>query len=152
MKYTLFAIDPGPEKSAFVQWNGAVIDHGHIPNSEMRQLLIGREYDECAIEMIASYGMAVGASVFNTCLWVGRFCEIARKEPILCYRKDIKMLLCKTPRSKDKDIRQALLKLVGEQGTKTNPGPTYGLASHTWAALAVAVYAQKKVDELNSST
>lgn len=144
---TIFAIDPGPDKSAFVQWNGSVIDHGHVPNEEMRQLLIGREYDECAIEMIASYGMAVGASVFNTCLWVGRFCEISRKEPMLCYRKDIKMLLCKTQRSKDKDIRQALLKLVGEQGTKTNPGPTYGLASHTWAALAVAIYAQKKVDE-----
>ena len=149
---TIFAIDPGPEKSAFVQWNGSVIDYGHVPNEEMRQLLIGREYDTCAIEMIASYGMAVGASVFNTCLWVGRFCEIARKEPMLCYRKDIKMLLCKTPRSKDKDIRQALLKLIEEQRTKTNPGPTYGLASHAWAALAVAVYAQKKVDELNSST
>jgi hypothetical protein len=72
MKYTLFAIDPGPEKSAFVQWNGSVIDYGHVPNEEMRQLLIGREYDECAIEMISSYGMAVGASVFNTCLWVGK--------------------------------------------------------------------------------
>jgi hypothetical protein len=139
---TIFAIDPGPEKSAFVQWNGKVIDHGHVTNAEMRQLLIGREYDTCAIEMLASYGMAVGASVFNTCLWVGRFCEVSRMEPVLCYRKDIKMHLCKTMRSKDKDIRQALLAKVGPQGTKANKGPTYGITSHSWAALAVAVYAE----------
>lgn len=142
---TIFAIDPGPEMSAFVQWDGKVIDHGHLNNYDMRQLLIGREYDECAIEMVASYGMSVGASVFNTCLWVGRFWEVSRKEPTLCYRKDIKMFLCRTMRSKDKDIRQALLNLVGQQGTKEAKGPTYGLKSHTWSALAVAVYAENKL-------
>jgi len=145
---TIFAIDPGPEKSAFVQWNGKVIDHGHIDNFEMRQLLIGREYDVVACEMVASYGMAVGASVFDTCVWVGRFTEVARTETILCYRKDIKMFLCKTMRSKDKDIRQSLLNLVGQQGTKDNQGPTYGLKSHTWSALAVAVYAENKLTTL----
>jgi len=143
---TIFAIDPGPEKSAFVQFDGKIIDYGHVPNAEMRQLLIGREYDHVAIEMIASYGMAVGASVFNTCMWVGRFCEIAREEPQLCYRKDIKLLLCGTMRSKDKDIRQALLKKLGGQGTKKQPGATYGITSHCWAALAVAVYAKSTID------
>ena len=143
---TIFAIDPGPEKSAFVQWNGRrIIDHGHVSNWEMRQLLVGREYTHVAIEMLASYGMAVGASVFNTCLWVGRFCEVARVEPILCYRKDIKMHLCGTMRSKDKDIRLSLLERIGEQGTKKKPGPTYGLKSHTWAAMAVAVYALHQI-------
>ena len=141
----IFAIDPGPTDSAFVQWDGKVIDHGHINNYEMRQLLIGREYDIVACEMVASYGMAVGASVFDTCRWVGRFEEVAMKDTLLCYRKDIKMYLCRTMRSKDKDIRQALLTMVGSQGTKDNKGPTYGLKSHTWSALAVAVYAQNKL-------
>lgn len=141
----IFAIDPGPTDSAFVQWDGKVIDHGHLNNYEMRQLLIGREYDIVACEMVASYGMAVGASVFDTCRWVGRFEEVAMKDTILCYRKDIKMYLCRTMRSKDKDIRQALLTMVGSQGTKDNQGPTYGLKSHTWSALAVAVYAQNKL-------
>ena len=150
----IFAIDPGPEKSAFVQWNDRkhkVIDHGHVTNIEMRQLLKGREYDYAAVEMIANYGMNVGASVFGTAYWAGRFSEIAReathKESVPCYRKDIKMYLCGTPRSKDKDIRQALLRLVGDQGTKKAPGPTYGLKSHTWAALAVALYATTQIKQ-----
>jgi hypothetical protein len=140
---TIFAIDPGPEKSAFLIWNGGkVLDHGHVDNYEMRQLLIGREYDIVAIEMIASYGMKVGASVFETCYWVGRFSEVARSCCEKCYRKDIKKYLCGTLRSKDKDIRKALLDRVGEQGTTKNQGPTCGLKSHTWAALAVALYAE----------
>ena len=139
---TILALDPGPQSSAFVQWNGKIIDHGHVPNYEMRQLLIGREYDAVAIEMIASYGMPVGREVFETCLWIGRFIEIARLEPQLVYRRDIKLHLCESPRAKDGNVRQALIDLVGQQGTKKNPGPTYGLKSHTWAALAVAIYAQ----------
>jgi len=47
-------------------------------------------------------------------------------------------------RAKDANIRQALLDLIGPQGTKKTPGPTYGIKSHTWAALAVAVYAANK--------
>lgn len=144
----ILAIDPGPDMSAYVLWNNKVLAHGHITNTEMRQILIREDYDECAIEMVASYGMAVGASVFNTCRWVGRFEELACKAPMLCYRKDIKMFLCKTMRSKDKDIRQALLNLVGPQGTKDKQGPTYGLKSHTWSALAVAVYAKNKFDAI----
>jgi hypothetical protein len=78
---------------------------------------------------------------FETCVWIGRFTEVARVEPTLCYRKDIKLFLCGTMRAKDANIRQALLDLIGPQGTKAQPGPTYGIKSHSWAALAVAVYA-----------
>jgi hypothetical protein len=139
---TILAIDPGTTHSAFVEYRaGEIIDHGWIPNAEMRQVLIGREYDRCAIEMIASYGMAVGASTFMTCLWIGRFTEVARVDPVLCYRKDIKLFLCGTMRAKDGNIRQALLDLVGPQGTKPKPGPTFGIKTHIWAALAVAVFA-----------
>ena len=139
---SILAIDPGTTHSAFVQYRaGEILDHGWIPNAEMRQVLIGREYDRCAIEMIASYGMAVGASTFETCVWIGRFTEVARVEPVLCYRKDIKLFLCGTMRAKDANVRQALLDLVGPQGTKAKPGQTYGIKSHSWAALAVAVFA-----------
>jgi hypothetical protein len=121
-----------------------IVDHGHLPNAEIRQILIGREYDHVACEMIASYGMAVGASTFETCVWIGRFIEVSRVEVELIFRKDIKLFLCGTMRAKDANIRQALLDKIGPQGTKKTPGPTYGIKSHTWAALAVAVYAAQQ--------
>jgi hypothetical protein len=139
----ILAIDSGTTQSAFVQFDESknlIVDHGILPNPEMRQILIGREYDLVALEMIASYGMPVGASTFETCLWVGRFIELARTESRLVYRKDIKMHLCGSMRAKDGNVRQALIDLIGEQGTKKNKGPTYGISSHSWAALAVAVY------------
>ena len=138
----ILSLDPGTTHTAFVQYDlHGIHDHGHLPNEEMRQILIGREYTRCAIEMIASYGMAVGASTFETCVWIGRFIEVARVDVELIYRKDIKLFLCGTMRAKDANIRQALLDRIGPQGTKAQPGPTYGIKSHSWAALAVAVYA-----------
>lgn len=139
---TLLALDPGTTETAFVLWDGArVLEAEHWPNEDIRQVLIGREYDFLAVEMIASYGMAVGREVFETCLWIGRFLEIARTETRLCYRRDVKLHLCQSPRAKDANIRQALIDRLGPQGTKAKPGPTYGMRSHLWAALAVAVYA-----------
>ena len=128
----IFAIDAGTENSAFViyETGGGIIDHGIVPNTEMRQVLIGREYDLVSCEMIACYGMPVGASTFVTCLWIGRFMEVARTEFLLVYRKDIKLFLCGSMRAKDANIRQALIDRLGPQGIK----------SHTWAALAVAVF------------
>ena len=141
----ILALDPGTTHSAFVQYDQRGIhDHGHLPNAEIRQILIGREYDRVACEMIASYGMAVGSSTFETCVWIGRFTEVARVDVELIFRKDIKLFLCGTMRAKDANIRQALIDKIGPQGTKAQPGPTYGIKSHSWAALAVAVFAANK--------
>ena len=138
----ILALDPGTTHTAFVQFDQQkIVDHGHLPNAEIRQILIGREYDRVACEMIASYGMAVGASTFETCVWIGRFIEVARVDVELIFRKDIKLFLCGTMRAKDANIRQALIDRIGPQGTKAQPGPTYGIKSHSWAALAVAVFA-----------
>ena len=143
----ILSLDPGTTHSAFVQFDQRGIhDHGHLPNTEIRQILIGREYTRCACEMIASYGMAVGASTFETCVWIGRFIEVSRVDVELIFRKDIKLFLCGTMRAKDANIRQALIDKIGPQGTKAQPGPTYGIKSHSWAALAVAVFAaQNKI-------
>ena len=138
----MIALDPGTSHTAFVQYdNCLIVDHGHVSNAEIRQILISREYTSVACEMIASYGMAVGASTFETCVWIGRFIEVSRVDVELIFRKDIKLFLCGTMRAKDANIRQALIDKIGPQGTKKTPGPTYGIKSHTWAALAVAVYA-----------
>lgn len=96
-------------------------------------------WEVIAIEMIASYGMPCGKEVFETCLWIGRFTEHCR-EPRLVYRRDIKMHHCGSARAKDANIRQALIDKYGAPGTKKNPGATYGLKSHLWAAFALATF------------
>ena len=104
--------------------------------------------------MIASYGMPVGAEVFSTCLWIGRFIEkwvtfTCLPEPQLIPRGDIKLHLCRSLRAKDANVRQALIDRFGAPGTKKAPGALYGVTSHCWAALALAVCAfdRLKVEE-----
>lgn len=140
----VFAIDPGNVQSAFVIWDGCEIDdYGILPNMEMANHVRAQHFvsprDAMVIEMIASYGMPVGASVFETCVWIGRFIERWGAEPHLLYRKDVKMHLCQSTRAKDSNIRQALIDRFGPPGTKKEPGITYGLSKDMWAAFAVAV-------------
>jgi hypothetical protein len=139
-----FAIDPGNTHSAYVVLTSDnIIAKGILPNDDMRLLL--REFAEnndivLAIEMIASYGMAVGSEVFNTCVWIGRYIEqVGRYEYV--YRKDVKMNLCGSMRAKDSNIRQALLDRFGKERCK-------GLAKDMWSALAVGVtYLDRKEKE-----
>ena len=142
----ILAIDPGTEQSGWCLFTGAgiVAESGVYPNQTLLAFVEQwRKTDTLAIEMIASYGMPVGAEVFATCRWVGRF-QQAWHDPEavrLVYRKDVKMHLCGSPRAKDANIRQRLIDILGPQGTKKSPGPTYGVKSHAWAALGVAVTA-----------
>jgi hypothetical protein len=142
---TVLGIDPGPEQSAFVMFDGeSVIARGILANSELEAQPNLWKQKHIFCEMIASYGMAVGASVFETCVWIGRFMgeafAVSGRDITRVYRKDIKLHLCNSMRAKDANVRQALIDRIGPQGTKKSPGPTYGVRSHEWAALAVAVY------------
>ncbi len=142
------AIDPGTEQSALVQFDGErVLQHLTLPNVTLLDQL--RSYDWTAavlvLEMIASYGMAVGKETFETVFWIGRFAEAwhpARFDRM--YRRDVKQHLCHTARATDSNIRQALIDRFGPTsekaiGRKANPGPLYGLKGHEFAALAVAI-------------
>lgn len=142
----ILGIDPGPTQSAYVIWDGATVLKAQIvPNADMiRELEPGLCLGACAIEKIACYGMAVGAEVFETCVWTGRFIERWRDyagmgDPLRIPRLDIKVNLCKSAKAKDANIRQALIDRLGAVGTKKVPGPLFGVTSHCWAALAVAV-------------
>ena len=137
-------IDPGTTQSAFVEFDGrSIYRHGILPNAELEAHELWNE-PHIYCEMIACYGMAVGASVFETCVWIGRFMAVgffsSGRDLHRVFRKDVKLHLCNSPRAKDGNVRQALIDRVGPQGTKKNQGPTYGIKSHEWAALAVAVY------------
>lgn len=144
MSKPVFAIDPGTTISGWVRYeDGRVVESGVTDNAELLQKIQfeGRVIDLLAIEMIASYGMAVGAEVFETCVWIGRFIQAWPGRHRKVYRMEVKMHLCKTSKAKDPNIRQALLDKVGPPGVKKAPGPTYGVKSHAWAALGVAVTA-----------
>lgn len=147
----VMTIDPGTIQSAFVKWDmesEKLVNYGIVENEKLLGFLHGETNNNypLAIEMIACYGMKVGADVFHTCVWIGRFME-AWGEAELIYRKDIKRYLCRSMRAKDGDIRQALIDRFGEPGTKEKPGRLYGVKSHIWSALAVAVFYMDKLQE-----
>lgn len=148
----ILAIDPGPAESAWVIYDaqnnkvmGMNIESNYIIRRGDYFNETERDVDIVAIEMIASYGMAVGKEVFETCLWAGRFIEVFHDiGEVLVYRKDVKMHLCNSMRAKDTNIRQALIDRFGgtikkAKGTKKSPGPLYGIHDDIWAALAVAI-------------
>lgn len=117
----ILAIDPGPEESAWV-----VIDENGKPRGfaiEDNHTLLENLWEEkfpdafLAIEMVASYGMPVGKTIFETAAWVGRFTAVHQ----LCYqgkytkvyRKPVCLHICNSPRANDSNIRQALIDRFG---------------------------------------
>jgi hypothetical protein len=152
--HVIIAIDPGPTESGIVLLTRGKVRQARIlPNERLRDAL-GRLDHElikplCAIEMVESFGMPVGREIFDTVLWVGRYCErwrmLTGAEPALISRREVKLHLCGSARAKDPHVRQALIDKLGAAGTKKSPGPCYGVHGHLWAALAVAVtYAETK--------
>lgn len=154
----VYAIDPGPKQSGVAIYSNGAVHKTYVCENEQILWVIERIDlgTECAIEMIASYGMPVGREVFETCLWIGRFQQAwfdkFKKLPKLIYRQQVKLHLCGSPKAKDGNVRQALIDLfpatgggkVPQIGTKKQPGPLYGVSSHAWPALGVAVTALAK--------
>lgn len=144
----VLAIDPGNEMSAYVLMDNEykIIEFGKISNQEMLSL-IDKGFDsiswDLVLEMVASYGMAVGKEVFETCVWIGRFYEAAHASDSYyierVYRKDVKLNLCGQTRAKDSNIIQALKDRFGDKGTKASPGWFYGFSKDVWQAYAVGV-------------
>jgi hypothetical protein len=164
----ILAIDPGNEYSAYVEYNTEtckLVRFGKIENDDLANMLSSNEFFGCshlAIEMVACYGMPVGKTIFDTCVWIGRFIECwtegsNNKKHIRVYRKETKMHLCQTMRAKDSNIRQAIIDRYpatggGKKpqiGTKAQPGPLYGVSKDVWAALAVAITFAETFNELN---
>lgn len=150
----VYAIDPGPTQSALVVFDGrAVLNHQTVQNEQLLSEIADRTRTSAhvlVVEQIASFGMPVGAEVFETCVWSGRFIQAwtGYRAPLMPWgrltRHVIKMHVCGHPRAKDPNIRQALLDRFGPGkeraiGKKAMPGPLFGISGDEWAALAVAV-------------
>lgn len=157
----ILAIDPGNVESAYViiGANRQPISFDKLRNDELLKWLCGAidpDIQTVVIEMVASYGMAVGADVFETCVWTGRFYQaLAAKslEPSLIKRLPVKTHHCHSAKATDTNIRQALVDrfALGQpnhgKGTKREPGWFYGFRADVWAAYALAVYAADVAEE-----
>lgn len=140
----ILAIDPGTTESGWCLFtDGKVLESGIDSNEHMLYDIPRTDCEFVAIEMISSQGMPVGQTTFETCVWIGRF-QQAWRDPEsvkLIYRHAVKMHLCNSTRAKDANIRQAIIDKLGPIGTKKAPGPLYGVKSHAWAAVGVALTA-----------
>ena len=152
----VLAIDPGNTESGWCLMDGnyQLIEAGKEKNEDLRTRLqfhtssLGNDLYGVVIERVASYGMAVGRDVFETCEWIGRFTEIAKIDQRLVeyvYRLEEKQRLCHDSRAKDTNIRKALIARFAKhdvktgKGTKDNPDYFYGIKADAWMAIAVAV-------------
>lgn len=126
----ILAIDPGNIESAYCLINTDTYEpimFDKIKNEELVELIENNKYcsfntfGEIIIEKIASYGMAVGQTIFDTCIWTGKFAQASGLKEEYILRKDEKMNLCHSMKAKDSNIRQALIDRFGLVGTKKNP-------------------------------
>jgi len=142
----LLAIDPGPTLSAYLvlETEGyQILDKGKVENDKLMELVKTGYYDMMAIEVMQSFGMGVGQSVFETAYYIGRLMQIAEglgSKVRMVYRSEVKMHHCHTMKAKDTNIRTALIDRFGAPGTKKNQGKTYGITKDTWSALAIATF------------
>jgi hypothetical protein len=148
----IMAIDPGPTHSAWLVSDAQdeIRSFARWPNEELIGTLRGElhgglsaDVQVVVIEKVEGFGMAVGAEVFETVYWSGRFAEAVHPRAVdRIGRRAVKLHLCGQARAKDPNIRQALIDRYGGSaaiGRKATPGPLYGISGDVWSALAVAV-------------
>lgn len=151
----IYAIDPGPEQSALVIFDAEtqrVLAHSTDLNAAVLEHLaqrVRRQSDVLVLEQIASFGMPVGAEVFETVFWSGRFAQTWAGYNFAMpwdrvKRHEVKTHLCGSMRAKDANIRQAIIDRFGPGkeraiGSKKHQGPLYGIHGDEWSALAVAL-------------
>lgn len=152
----ILAIDPGNIESAYCIIETETykpIEFGKIENNNLlKQISMFKDIESIVVEKVASYGMAVGQTIFDTCEWYGRFiqkyCDTHESFKInYVYRNEVKINLCNSVRAKDSNIRQALIDRFGQVGTKKNQGWFYGFKADIWSAYAVGVTYLDKVEK-----
>jgi len=137
----ILGIDPGTTQSGWAYYDGTVIDSGVCDNDVLLETLPMMDADILALEVFEARGMPIGQDSIETILFTGRLMQAWPHEYQRVKRSQVKLHLCGTNRAKDTNIRQALIDKLGPRGTKKEPGGTYGVSSHAWAALACAVTA-----------
>lgn len=151
----VLGIDPGTERSGWVLFDGArVLQAGVSTNYEVLMACYSAACaaaNACAIEEFVGMGQPGGSSTLTAARWAGRFEEAWRSGGGRAHRQIAAPVLVTRLRAKthlrdrtgtmpigDAGVRRQLIQLFGDPGRKASPGPTYGVTSHAWSALAVA--------------
>lgn len=156
----ILSIDPGNTESAYTLLDLTTrrpTAIGKVPNHDLLHTLVDLAPDHVAVEMIRSYGMPVGAEVFETCVWIGRYTQHIYDHtagvPVgLIYRGEVKSHLCHSTKASDANVTQALVDRFAPgqpnrgKGTKATPGWFYGFKADIWQAYAVGVLAADRLD------
>lgn len=151
----VYGIDPGLAASGFVQLQveqrRVHIAMAGCSHSGLRGILkiAGDDLSILvAIEQLQFYGAGMGSDTIETAEQTGRYLEALGRPAIRLSRPTIKAWLTGKANTKDAHVRAALLDRFGGEkaarGSKKEPGPLYGVTSHAWAALAVAVVAAER--------
>lgn len=159
----ILAVDPGTTKSGWaILQLGRVLDSGVHDNADvLRWVCAGQGCQALVLEDMVAMGMPAGQDVLTTAKWLGRFAQtwddglglfLLRKPALFLPRREVKTYLCGTQQAKDANVRRALIDLFPRTGggsepaigTKSKPGPLYGVSSHAWSAVAVGVTAAAK--------
>ena len=152
----ILAIDAGNIESGYVFWNGkTILQKGKVHNNYLIEIIKAQTDEDMPvyIEMIASYGMAVGQTVFDTCVAIGQFKQAAIDNGCnveLIYRREVKMFMCGQVRANDSNIIRAIKDAYGEKGTKKHGfNPVYNdevvkMNNDIWQAFALALTCYKK--------
>jgi hypothetical protein len=161
MSMRILAIDPGNIESAYV-----LMDEDYRPIEKAKALndialdriieILSSSPGSVAvvIEMISHYGSGspVGATVFDTCIFIGRIIQAISPYPYeLVKRAAVKSHICGKAHAKDSWVTQALVDRFAKntcnhgKGTKKEQGWFYGFSADVWQAYALAVtYADRK--------
>lgn len=159
----LLAIDPGNVESGWcvIDEDYKFLQYGKSVNEDLLFWLKRTPFDHVVIEMVASYGMPVGKTVFDTCVWIGRFSQAIYEyhdlEITYVPRKEYVTELCGSSRAKDSNVTQYLIDRFAPdtpnrgKGSKKNPGWFYGVKKDIWQAYALAVYEMDRWKNGNKS-
>jgi hypothetical protein len=150
----ILGIDPGPERCGVVVYCttqrrcifAKVLDTEPLLTRRFKSLVKLHAVELVGIERVQSYGIA-GGSLLRTSEVVGRLWQSAIALEVamrLVYRREVLSALDVSGKgSRDALVRARLIEMHGGTraaacGKKAAKGALYGVAGHSWAALAVA--------------
>ena len=152
----ILAIDPGPVRSSWVRLDTTdekVLAFGIGQDNEqlvdvLRCLSCPGELDCMVVEKVQSYGRSVGAPIFETVFWSGRFAEAVYPLPVeRIANPTVRTHLCGRAGVGYPELKSALYDRFGgvegrakAVGVKKAKGPLYGFTGDdVYAALGLAV-------------